>query len=62
MNIPPPMDSKTYRKSFTKLYRVYRKVASQSMQNATEAVVGIPDETGMPWLVSMAHGNPKRCC
>ena len=43
MNIP--LESKTYRKSFTKLHRVYQEVASQSMQNAAEEVAGTPDET-----------------
>ena len=57
MNIPPPMDSKTYRKSFTKLYRAYTDVACQSMQNAADEVTAIPDETGIKNVMASFDGT-----
>ena len=36
MNIPPPMDSKSYRKSFTKLYRAYTAATYDSVTNAAK--------------------------
>ena len=47
MNIPPPMDSKSYRKSFTKLYRAYTAAAYDSITDAAKEVLGTPDETGI---------------
>ena len=60
MNIPPPRDSKTYRKSFTKLYRAYTEVACQSMQNAAEEVTPIPDETGIKNVMASFDGTWQR--
>ena len=42
MNIPPPMDSKSYRKSFTKLYRAYTAAAYDSITDAAKEVLGTP--------------------
>ena len=54
MNSPSPMDFKSYRKLFTKLYRVCRESASYSINAAAGEVKGTPGEDE---LVLMARGN-----
>ena len=50
MNIPPPMDHKSYRKSFTRLYRTYTAAAYDSITDAAKEVLGTPDGTDIKIL------------
>ena len=45
MDIPPPMDSKSYCKSFTKLYRAYTAAPYDSITDTAKEVLGTPNET-----------------
>ena len=47
MNMPPPMDKKPYRKTFTKLYRAYSNVAYQSISKAAEEISITPEANGI---------------
>ena len=60
MNIPPPMDSKSYRKSFTKLYRAYTAAAYDSGTDAAKEVLGNPDETGIKNIRASFDGTWQR--
>ena len=60
MNSPPPMDSKSYRKLFTKLYRVYRESASYSINAAAGEVIGTPDEDGVKNVRASFDGTWQR--
>ena len=58
MNIPPPMDSKTYRKSFTRLYSSYKKISEKSMlRAATEAKGTDIDEAGVSNVIASFDGT-----
>ena len=63
MNSPPPMDSKSYRKLLTKLYRAYRESASRSI-NATAGEVkgtsGTSDEDGVKNVRASFDGTWQR--
>ena len=60
MNSPPPMDSRSYRKLFTKLYRAYRESASHSINAAAGEVKGTPDEDGVKNVRASFDGTWQR--
>ena len=60
MNTPPPMDSKSYRKSFTTLYRAYTEAAHQSITAAAVEVTGTPDEAGVKNVRASFDGTWQR--
>ena len=47
MNMPPPMDKKSYRKTFTKLYCAYSNAAYQSISKAAEDILIAPEADGI---------------
>ena len=57
MNMPPPMDRKSYCRSFTRLYQSYVKVAEQSMSRAAEQVDGAVDDAGVANVTASFDGT-----
>lgn len=60
MNMPPPMDKKSYRKSFTRLYRAYTKASRNSLSNAASQAVGTRDENGVADVMASFDGTWQR--
>ena len=60
MNIPPPMDSKSYRKNFTILYRAYTEVAFKSTTDAALQVEASMDESGVKNITASFDGTWQR--
>ena len=60
MNMPPPMDRKVYRKSFSRLHRAYSKVGQNSLEDAAEQVAGIADDTGVQNVTASFDGTWQR--
>ena len=58
--MPPPMDNKAYRKSFTKLYRAYTKSAHESTSKAAEDVPVTPDDNGVKDVTASFDGSWQR--
>ena len=57
MNVPPPMDSKSYRKNFPRLYRAYTEVAFKSTTDAAIEVNASVDETGVRNVTASFDGK-----
>ena len=60
MNIPPPMDSKSYCKNFTRLYRAYTEVAFKSTTDAAIEVEAPVDESGAKNVTESYDGTWQR--
>ena len=60
MNIPPPMDKKSYRKTFTKLYRAYSNVAYQQISKAAEDISITPEADGIKNITASFDGTWQR--
>ena len=60
MNMPPPMDRKVYRKSFSRLYRACSKVGQNSLEDAAEQVFGIADDPGIQNVTASFDGTWQR--
>ena len=60
MNMPPPMDKKSYRKTFTKLYRAYSNVAYQSISKAAEDISIAPEADGIKNIIASSDGTWQR--
>ena len=60
VNMPPPMDKKSYRKTFTKLYRAYSNVAYQSTSKAAEDISITPEADGIKNVTVSFDGTWQR--
>ena len=60
MNMPSPMDKKSYRKTFTKLYRAYFNVAYQSISKAAEDISITPEADGIANITASFDGTWQR--
>ena len=58
--MPPPMDRKSYRKSYTRLYQAYSKVVQDSLSDAASQVAGAPDDTGITNVMASFDGTWQR--
>ena len=59
-NMPPPLDKKSYRKTFTKLYRSYSNVAYQSISKAAEDISSTPEADGIKNSAASFDGTWQR--
>ena len=57
MNMPPPMDRKSYRKSFNRLYRAYKKISNESVISAAADVEASRDEGGVADVMASFDGS-----